>query len=29
MGLKVSDQMIVRGLIILIAVAVSLRQFSR
>jgi ribose transport system permease protein len=29
MGLKVSDQMIVRGLIILIAVAVSLRDTSR
>ena len=29
MGLSVSDQMIVRGLIILIAVAVSLRETSR
>ncbi len=29
MGLKVSDQMIVRGLIILVAVAVSLRDTSR
>jgi len=29
MGLKVSDQMIVRGLIILVAVAVSLRDFNR
>ncbi len=29
MGLKVSDQMIVRGLIILIAVAVSLREANR
>ena len=29
MGLKVSDQMIVRGLIILLAVAVSLRNASR
>ena len=29
MGLKVSDQMIVRGLIILVAVAVSLRETSR
>ena len=29
MGLSVSDQMIVRGLIILAAVAVSMRQTSR
>lgn len=29
MGLQVSDQMIVRGLIILIAVAISLREISR
>ena len=29
MGLAVSDQMIVRGLIILIAVAVSLREVNR